>query len=589
MKNFIKTIFAVLFGNMIFFGIFFLILIMIAVGASMSSSESKTVQIASSSILNLDLQGEFSDLPQHSDFELGKKNKLEHTYSMYELTQSIRHAATDSRIKAIHIPLGIDIMASYAQLDQLRSALAEFKASKKPIIAYGEVASQKSYYLATVSDKIYLNPHGGMDLRGFGAQITFLKNMLNKLEVEPQIFYAGKFKSATEPLRLDKMSEENKQQTKELLGDIATDVIANIATDRKLTSDAVNASINQMQSMSPEDALSSKLIDGLKYQDEAESDLRAALKIDASKDLPLVGIDEYIVDSKLGKQDGDIAVYVAEGDIVSGKSTEGSVGSETVVKDMRAMAENDDIKGVVLRINSPGGSALASAVMLREIELLRKKKPVVVSMGNLAASGGYYIATSASKVFAEPHTITGSIGVFGIVPNVGKMLENKLGVTFDEVELNDHAVMGINKPLENAEAVKIQSEIERTYATFKNEVSKGRKMVADSVESIAQGRVWSGKRAKMLGLVDELGGLDAAVQYLAKETKSDAKSFYFYNQRKSKWEQWLEDMTSQAWIQNLQARWMNEQLGDYAIYYREMVKWTTMRGVQMRMGYSVTI
>jgi protease-4 len=451
------------------------------------------------------------------------------------------------------------------------------------------MATQKSYYLATLADKIYVNPEGGMDIRGFGAQLTFFKNMLDKLEIQPQIFYAGKFKSATEPFRLEKMSEENKTQTRVLLQDIATDVIENIAKDRKMTPEQVNSAINSMQSNIPEEALSVKMIDGVKYQDEVEAEYRVRLKEDKDEKLTFTNISKYIKSNLTDASEGKIAVYIAEGDIMDGESTESSIGSKTVVTDLRKLAENDQVKAVVLRVNSPGGSALASAVMLREIELLRKIKPVVVSMGNLAASGGYYISTSANKVFAERHTITGSIGVFGIIPNMQKTLENKVGLTFDEVELNEHAALGVTKALDDAEGAKIQQQIEKTYLTFKSEVSRGRKLSMDKVEELAQGRVWSGERAKELGLVDEIGGLKEAIAYAAKEVKVNKNDYFFSNKRKSDWEKLFEEFGAQSWVDSIKEKLVGTLLGDFSSYFFELKHYSQMKGVQMRMLYQVTI
>lgn len=588
MKNFIKTLFAVIFGNAIFFGLFFVFFLLLIIGAAASNSDADEVNIPSNSILKLEINGGLSDMSANKEFIIGNNNNANSLIGIYDLVDGIKKAKNDSKIKGIMLSLNYNEQMTYAQIDILRAALKEFKTSKKPLIAYGETVSQKMYYLGSLADKIYVNPNGGLDVRGFGAQLTFFKNALDKLEIQPQIFYAGKFKSATEPLRLDKMSEENRQQTRELLSDIAGNVIDNIAKDRKLTSDEVNASINQMKTNIPQETIETKLIDAVKYYDEVESEFKKLIKLDADEKLNLASISDYISDQN-HKTSGKIAVYVAEGDIIDGKSQEGSIGSISVVKDLRAMADNDEIEAVVLRVNSPGGSALASAVMLREINLLKTKKPVIVSMGNYAASGGYYIASSGSKIFAEPNTITGSIGVFGIIPNIGKMLNNKLGVTFDEVELNDHAVIGVNKNFDDIEAAKMQQEIDYIYHTFKSVVSTGRKIAIDSVESIAQGRVWSGERAKNIHLIDEIGGLDKAISYAASLTNTDEKDYFFFNQRKSQFEQFIEDFTSKSMIEYIQSKWLKSLLGDYAVYFESIQKYSSINGAQTRMMYNVII
>jgi len=564
-------------------------MVLLIVGASMSGKDSKKLNIPSNAILKLNISEGLSDMPQNKEFSFGNNEDETMSASIYEVIDGIEKAKSDDNIKAMWIPLNGNSSLSYAQLDLLRKAIANFKTSKKPVLAYGEVVSQKMYYLACLADKLYVNPNGGMDIRGFGAQLQFFKNTLDKLEITPQIFYAGKFKSATEPLRLDKMSDENKQQTRELLSDISKNVITNIAKDRKLTDSNVINAINQMQSSIPNDALAAKLIDGEKYVDEVEGELRKMLRFSEDEKLNFTSIKNYISENEDAKKKGDIAVYVAEGDIIDGKSTESSIGSATVVSDLRKMAEDDNIHAVVLRINSPGGSALASAVMLREIDLLKKKKPVVVSMGNVAASGGYYIASSGNKIFAESNTITGSIGVFGIIPNIGNLLKNKLGVTFDEVELNDHAVMGINKEFEPLEAAKIQLEIENIYHTFKSVVSKGRGLSMDSVESIAQGRVWSGVKAKQIHLVDEIGGLKEAIKYASTLIKSNENSYYFFNRRKSDLERLLEDFSGKAMMSYLQEIWLKSNLGEYSVYFDMLKKFESIKGAQARMMYQVVI
>lgn len=588
MKNFIKTIFAVLFGNIIFFGFFILVFVLMMIGLAVNS-DNKNIKIKGNSILKLSLNGPLSDMSENSDFKFKFSEKDDQVYSVHEVIDAIENAAKDASIEGLYIPLNLNSELSYAQIDLLRDAIKKFKLSKKPVLAYGEMSSQKMYYLSTVADKIYVNPNGGLDIRGFGAQLSFFKNTLDKLEIQPQIFYAGKFKSATEPFRSDRMSEENKVQTRELLEDISNDVIGNIAKDRNSTIEKIRDSINSMMTNTPMDAFNSTLIDGLKYMDEVEDEFKTLLKKDKTSALEFTSVSSYMNDHDESNSEGKIAVYVAEGNIIDGKSSEESIGSETFTKDIRKIKEDEDIKAVVIRVNSPGGSALASSVMLREIELLRKKKPVVISMGNLAASGGYYISSSAERVFAEPHTITGSIGVFGIIPNMKNMFENKLGITFDEVELNDHAVLGINKGLDERESAKIQNEIEKIYHVFKSVVSKGRKLSIDSVETIAQGRVWSGDRAKTLGLVDEIGSLKDAIKYTAKLVKVKETDFMFYNQRKSDIQLLLEDFGAQSFLAILKVKLISNLLGSNSHYFNEFMRYSEIKGVQTRMLYEIKI
>lgn len=586
MRNFLKTLLAVIFGNIIFFGIFFLLLIGLAVGVLISTKGSK-VELKGDHILTLNIRSGLSDLSQDKSFDLGMGQGNKSAISIYDIIDGIKKAKNDKSIKALWIQMNYNEELSYAQIDMLRAAIKDFKASKKPVVAYGEAVSQKMYYLGSASDKVMVNPQGALDVRGFAAQLTFFKKTLDRLEIKPQIFYAGKFKSATEPFRLDKMSDENKVQMKELLSDISNSVFSSIAADRKINLGNLNLAINELRTSMPEDALSSGLIDKITYLDEAERELKSLMKLGEKTELKKLTLSNYLEDKFSSFKNEGIAVYVAEGDIVDGKAEEGSIGSEDMVKDIRAMAEDKDIKAVVLRVNSPGGSALASDVILRELDILKKKKPLVVSMGNVAASGGYYIASGAEKIFAEKNTITGSIGVFGIIPNIGQMMENKLGVTFDEVELHEHAAMGFYKNFDALEAARIQQSIDKIYLSFKSIVAKGRNLNIDSLENIAQGRVWSGTKAKELNLVDEIGGLKDAIAYIAKSKSLDASNYFFFNKRKSDFEMLFEGFSNEDTKSSIEEKYLKSKLGSYSKYYDMLKSFENIRGAQMRMVYQV--
>ena len=586
MRNFLKTLLAVIFGNIIFFGIFFLLLIGLAVGVVISTKGSK-VELKGDHILTLNIRSGLSDLSQDKSFDLGMGQGNKSAISIYDIIDGIKKAKNDKSIKALWIQMNYNEELSYAQIDMLRAAIKDFKASKKPVVAYGEAVSQKMYYLGSASDKVMVNPQGALDVRGFAAQLTFFKKTLDRLEIKPQIFYAGKFKSATEPFRLDKMSDENKVQMKELLSDISNSVFSSIAADRKINLENLNLAINELRTSMPEDALSSGLIDKITYLDEAERELKSLMKLGEKTELKKLTLSNYLEDRFSSFKNEGIAVYVAEGDIVDGKAEEGSIGSEDMVKDIRAMAEDKDIKAVVLRVNSPGGSALASDVILRELDILKRKKPLVVSMGDVAASGGYYIASGAEKIFAEKNTITGSIGVFGIIPNIGQMMENKLGVTFDEVELHEHAAMGVYKNFDALEAARIQQSIDKIYLSFKSIVAKGRNMNIDSLENIAQGRVWSGTKAKELNLVDEIGGLKDAIAYIAKSKSLDASNYFFFNKRKSDFEMLFEGFSNEDTKSSIEEKYLKSKLGSYSKYYDMLKSFENIRGAQMRMVYQV--
>jgi protease-4 len=521
MRGFIKQLLSVILGNAIFFGLFLLTFILILIG--IASSKEDKVTIDSNSVLKISINDALNELPSNQEDIFSIMNEDRGT-SLHEIIESIEKAKDDDKIKALYVELNLNSSLSYSQIDLLRNAIQNFNNSKKSSIAYGEVCSQKMYYLASACNKIFLNPIGMVDFRGFGAEITFFKKTLDKLEITPQVFYAGKFKSATEPFRYEKMSEENKTQTKELLMDIKNNVWQEISKARKIPTDSIDYYVNNLLLYNSENLKKYNFIDNIYYHDEVETYLK---KITDSKDkISFIDLETYKKEVQETKKN-PIAIYIAEGSIMDGEAEEGSIGSINMVEDLKKIQNDEKIKGVVLRINSPGGSALASDVILREIENLQKKKKVVVSMGNVAASGGYYIASSADKIFAEKNTITGSIGVFSIIPNFQKLFENKLGVTFDEVELNDHAIMGLNKPFDDTESKYAQIQTEQIYTRFKSIVGKGRKLHTDSVENIAQGRVWSGEKARKIGLVDQIGTLQDAINYIAKETNSEAKAYVF--------------------------------------------------------------
>lgn len=585
MRQFVKQLLAVLIGNAIFFGLFLILFILGIAGLAMSQDKDSNI-IVSNSILKISLPMEVSELPA------GEENPFlsddDNSIGLHQITESIQKAADDSKIKGLIVELNVMGNLSYQQLDLIRNAIISFKKSNKPTFAYGELSSQKMYYLATACDNIYLNPHGGMDMRGFGAQLTFFKNTIDRLEIEPQIFYAGKFKSATEPYRFTKMTEENKEQVRAFMGDFKKNVLEDIAKSRKIDVLSLDQKINQLELMTPEDALKSKMIDGIYYVDEVEKLIKKKCNLPDDHKINVALISDYIQSEMEDKEEAPVAVYIAEGDIIDGKGTEGSIGSKTMIRDLRKIKDNDDIKAVVLRINSPGGSALASAVILREIEQLKMKKPVVVSMGNVAASGGYYIASCGSKIYAEKNTITGSIGVFSIIPNVKKFMENKLGITYDEVELNDHAVMTMNKPLESAEATKIQFETERVYNTFKSVVAKSRKMSMEAVENIAQGRVWSGTKAKGVGLVDEIGTMNDAILEASKLAKCNAE-YAVVNKQPDFFETLKNKYNFGVQMDLMLEKWMKTKLGDNYEVFKSIEKAQQVRGIQAKMPFGLDI
>ena len=404
--------------------------------------------------------------------------------------------------------------------EELRAALVKFKNTGKFIYAYGDYITQKAYGLVSVADKIYCHPKGMFEWQGMSVEYVFFKNLIDKLDIHPQIFYAGKFKSATEPFRTTEMSPANKIQTSVWLNDIYGDLLKKSGDSRKISKDSLKAYADDYRLMRPDDALKYGLIDGVKYDDEFKSILKSKLKLKEDDKINFITLAKYSKVSTLSSSfnKDKIALVVADGDIVYGKGSPDQIGSDDYLALLRKLRLDKSVKAIVLRINSPGGSSFASEIIWREIELNKKAgKKVIVSMGNVAASGGYYIACNADKIFAETNTITGSIGVFSIVPDFSGFFKNKLGITFDRISTSPYAdAPSVTRPMTEGEKRIIQNEVDHIYQEFLGRVAEGRKMKLADVDSIAQGRVWTGARAIGIGLVDSMGGLEDAIKFAAK-------------------------------------------------------------------------
>jgi protease IV len=520
MREFFKMFFASLLAMIVMCFIAVGLVVASIVGISKMVSDKKEKKVAGN-ILVVDLSKAIHEQGTTNSLSFLDKGSA-YDNGLYDIMKCISHAKTDAAIKGILIK-SAPSPNGWATLQQLRMALADFKKSGKFIYAYGEDITQGAYFVSSVADSIYLNPVGNVDLKGFATVLAFFKGTLDKLELQPQIFYAGKFKSATEPFRYDKMSEPNRLQIQ---------VFQNSMWDQYLEAvsqytHADKASINDLavkgSIMFPTDAVKHGLVAGLLYWDEVENRLYAKAGLKNRSDIKYVGINEYDGYEKAEEKASAnrIAVIFAEGNIVDGEQKDDrEIASRTLCEEIRKVADNDKIKAVVLRVNSPGGSGLASDVILRELDLLKQKKHLIVSMGDYAASGGYFIACRADSIFALPNTITGSIGVFGMMFGIDKMMKDKLGVTFDEVKNAPYADFPTGtRQMTPEEAQRMQTQIDTFYSMFKGRVASGRRMTVDNVDSIAQGRVWTGTDAIKIGLVDELGGLDRAIASAATMAK----------------------------------------------------------------------
>ena len=518
--NFIKTFFASLLAFIVAnIAIIFLFFAFVAGFAALAGMSSTTI-VEPHSVLKIDLAESVVDQPvtdPMASFDPMSMN-VQKSVSNMQVMHAIEAAAQDENIEGIYINLTGTGTASAAMLEEMRNYIETFKNEGKFVIAYNEMYTQGGYYLASVADSIYLNPAGQLDWRGLAAQVMFYKGLLDKLGVEPQVFRHGTFKSAIEPYILNKMSPANRTQMETYINSIWGTIVEGIAESRNMSIDSLNMYASDLSAMQPEDALDKRMIDGLLYEDQVEDVMREKLALDADEDIPFVTLGEYIAAKPYAPtySDNKIEVIYAEGQIVQGPSAKGTLGSETLADQLAEARMDEEVKAVVLRVNSPGGSALASEVMWREMELLRQQKPVIVSMGDYAASGGYYISAPADAIVADATTLTGSIGVFGMMFNAEKALQNKLGVTVDVAKSNPSADMGgMFRGVTSAEREFIMKGIEQVYTTFVNHVADGRNMTFDSVDAIGQGRVWTGSDGKRIGLVDQIGGLKSAIAIAA--------------------------------------------------------------------------
>jgi protease-4 len=586
MKQFFKFVFASMLGIFLAFTILFIILI-VGITTIVSNTTEASFQVKENSILHVNLNYpivERSSSNPFDDVNIGPI-KGEKVLGLNDILKSIRAAKTDDKIKGIYLDVSY-VMTGMATLEEIRNELLNFKKSGKFIIAYSEIYSQGAYYLASTASRVYLNPQGVLELKGMSSNITFLKGALDKLDIEAQIIKVGTYKSAVEPFILEKMSDANRTQMTSLLNSLFDNFTKNIALNRKIPQDSVYAIANGLQSRSPEDAVRLKLVDALKYKDEVLLELKNITKTDKKDDLNAVSIVDYSssVSSKSSAKDR-IAVVYANGNILGGEGDDNTIGSEGISKALRKAREDEKVKAVVLRVNSPGGSSLASDVIWREVVLTKKVKPIVVTMGDYAASGGYYIACAADSIFAEPNTITGSIGVFGIIPNMKGFFNNKLGVTFDGVKTSEFADFeSISRPLTPAEVMLLQKEVDRTYNDFTKKVAEGRKLSQSFVDSIGQGRVWTGNQALKLGLVDRIGHIEDAIKSAAKKAKLEDYKIVNYPERKSGIMSFLENSGD-----NIKSYFIKEELGESYIYYKKLQETLNLKGIQAKMPYDIVI
>ena len=530
-----SSFFKIFFASMVALIVFSLIALFLLIAFVSGLAKSDKPVVEKNSVLVINLSQNFMEQEIASPLASFSSNDELTVPGVYDIVRLIKKAGTDERIKGIYLSAGLN-PNGFASCEEIRNALHDFKKSGKFIFAYSEMMNQKSFYVANVADKVYVNPKGYFDWMGFSTELLFLKGTLEKLNIEPQIFYAGKFKSATEIFRTDKMTDENKLQTSVWLGDLYAHFLIKTSETRKIDTATLHELANNGTIQTPEDAVTNNLIDGVKYDDEVKDEIKQKLGLGKYDKTNFITINSYFKSGSYKKYSiNKIALIYAQGDIIDGSGNDQTqIGSSDYIKLIRKARLDKTIKAIVFRVNSGGGSALASETIWRELSLTKKEKPVVVSFGDVAASGGYYISCAADSIFASPTTITGSIGVFGIIPNMQVFFKNKLGVTFDGVKTSPYADAGaIYRPLSTNEKVFIQNSVNEIYSGFKQRVADGRKKTVEYIDSIGQGRVWSGDKAIKIGLIDKFGGLNDAVDCAGRMAKLSDYSLKEYPESKS--------------------------------------------------------
>lgn len=582
MKQFFKFTLATIVGIFLFTLISFFVL----AGIAAASGGKKQMAVPANSILKLDLNynipEQTNDNPfQDIDFSSFKPKTA---LGLADVLKTIELAKNDKNIVGIYLPMGMNTNG-FATLEAIRNKLIDFKKSGKFVYAYGVISTQKSYYLSSVADKIFLDKNGYIELRGLGRQLTYFKNAFDKAGIEVQEFHVGSFKSAIEPFIRNNMSEPNREQLTMILGGLQNHMVKGIADARKISVENFQNILDSLKATNAEECKNLGLVDEAIYYDQLLNKLKDKTGVKATKDIEFVALEKYagnITKEEKSASSNKVAVVMLQGDIVDGEGKEDEIGGDRVSKLIRKLREDEKVKAIVLRVNSPGGSAVASDLIWREITLAKESKPVIVSFGDVAASGGYYISCAADRIFLQPNSITGSIGVFGLIPNFKKLLNEKIGITTDEVALSKHANFGGGlKPLDAFEGAVVQKEVEHVYTTFRQRVADGRKTDTAAIEKIAQGRVWTGEQAIERNLADELGSLDDAIAYAVKKASLKDHFVKYYPEEKSFAEKLSESFGE------MKMKWVKETLGEQFEIFNAVARLKKMSGVQCRMPLEV--
>ncbi|KIA90318.1 protease IV [Pedobacter kyungheensis] len=587
MREFFKYLFASMLGFFLSMIIIFIVCFVIIVGVISSIDNDKTVIVSNNSVLFLNLDQAITERTPKNPFGslpiVGSEEK--DGIGLNDFLKSVQRAKTDDNIKCIYLNVSSP-NAGFATLREVRNALIDFKKSHKKIIAYSEVYTQGAYYLASVADKVYLNPEGALEFKGFSSELTFFKGTLEKVGVEMQVIRVGNYKSAVEPFILDKMSDYNRKQVTAYVGGLYNTFLTDIAQSRNIVKDSLNSIADNYRIQKPEDAVNFKMVDALKYKDQILEELKGLSGRTRGENIRTVSINDYAKNNtSTGTGKDKVAIIYANGEINGGEGNDNQIGSERISRAIRKARQDDDIKAVVIRVNSPGGSALASDVIWREIVLTKKEKPVIASFGDVAASGGYYIGCAADSIFVQPNTITGSIGVFGIIPNFQNLMTNKLGITFDGVKTGKYAdIMATNRPMTAGERFIIQNELNRIYSGFVSRVADGRKKSKAYIDSIGGGHVWIGTDAVQIGLADRIGSFNDAVKAAAKKAKLKDYKVVEYPEVIDPWKSLMDESTDKV-----KTYYTKQELGENYFLYQQMKKVLASSGIQARMPFEAVI
>ena len=585
MRQFFKYVLATLTG-LVVFAVLGLVVLVVFV-AALASSDSKEVTVASDSVLELKLDKPIAERESRNSFGAMFSNQAD-DIGLDQLKATIRRAKTDADIKGIFLNVEL-VQGGMASLEEVRDALLDFKKSGKFIVAYADAASEKSYYLTSLANRIYLNPQGTLEFNGLSSETMYYKNLFAKAGIEPQIFRVGSFKSAVEPFFRENMSDSARLQTTSFLNSINDFTIGHVAEARKISPARLKVISDSMLVHNADDAKRLGLVTHLGYYDQALDYMKGKLGVEKDDKLSLVSLSDYSqTDEEEGSTSGNrIAVIYADGDIVTGKGSDDNIGSTKFAEAIRKARLDDKVKAVVLRVNSPGGSSLASDIIYREVLLTKKVKPIVCSMSDVAASGGYFIAMGCDTIVAHPNTITGSIGVFGVLPNIEPLLRDKLGITTDRVTTGKFSDFPtVTRALTPFEKAQFQDEINRIYADFTSKAAQGRHMPVEKLRGYASGRVWSGSEAKARGLVDVLGSFDDALRIAARRAK--LKEGDYRIQKLPRQRTFAESIFS-GFGEEAKMHMVREEMGPMYPVYQQYKKLSEMKGAQMRMPFELNI